>query len=605
MEISGLGGAFAQQRAHVVFPIVASAVGNSERKLHTEIGMLMSPALWQDLVPIANHNLEAVSTAFRVLSCLDTTVYSALTFPHKRFPVRLFGLLGPDRAAIAEQIETMPPCLLCPFSRSFVEKAASDGGLLSELSLAKLRLLAILIRNDTAAIEAKHAALRRRLNTRGIQTHSENVQEISAEFLLDQLRLHGQRWVVRAADHPTGGEEQAAEEPSDNHDGRVGGPWRAFLRQHGGSGGLPDMKALAAKYRSLTEAEREQYAQIGIAATEGGQASASEGTSFGPTARQLQRAEMQQRTRAQAQALQPIVAAEEVQHGSRGEACEKAVEEAIVQHRGDNDLSNMVKAATRSMRGVASEERRQREEALKALADWQGTTGRELAGRFVENVPPSAPLSGDLVGATFSGGHCLRYQPNVERLGAMGRLVASSGHSSNLAACLERDWADKHLTIFHHECPVIPDTGDTDSRPTSSSTRPMACWEVGSCICGEEGRALGKLREQFYRKVKATYSASSGDRHFLTERFVVAEVHGQRALTEGAWARAVALSQGCDAEEKNETFWLHFGFVSLSPYEIGFKKMDFRSREERLGCAEVHLQEFSGFGTPTHISWFA
>ena len=160
-------------------PLVAIALGVVEQTCHDDVDELMQDLeLWQDLVPARNLTMEWLSAAFRTLSSMDCLVYSLLTHEFKRPKYRLFGVLS--NPEVANVLEGLPQCCLDDFSKSFLAAVAVDGGLTSPVSLAKLKLLATLARSNIVAIEAKHASIRRRLQTRGVQTHAESLQELSA-----------------------------------------------------------------------------------------------------------------------------------------------------------------------------------------------------------------------------------------------------------------------------------------------------------------------------------------------------------------------------------------------------------------------------------------
>ena len=101
------------------------------------------------------------------------------------YPYRLFLLLDPSRdlKTTAEMLERDPECLLDDFARAFKSIFPKAVDLMSERCLAILVCLALLVRLDTSRIEARHAALRRLLLSKG-STWVNEFGEVSAGVIL-------------------------------------------------------------------------------------------------------------------------------------------------------------------------------------------------------------------------------------------------------------------------------------------------------------------------------------------------------------------------------------------------------------------------------------
>ena len=84
--------------------------------------------------------------------------------------------------------------MLDPWTAKLVNNLSECGGLESEEGQATLELVASLAKMDVLAIEKGHASVRRRLFSRGVQTHAESLEQVSAEFVLDRVRQKGQAW---------------------------------------------------------------------------------------------------------------------------------------------------------------------------------------------------------------------------------------------------------------------------------------------------------------------------------------------------------------------------------------------------------------------------
>eukprot|EP00959_Pyramimonas_sp_CCMP1952_P158823 3321743-Pyramimonas_sp.AAC.1 len=94
---------------------------------------------------------------------------------------------------------TIPHCMLDACSSAFYNtfKDEPGGCVRSPRALAYLRLHARLLKLNAAPVEATHAAVRRRLESKGVQIHPEGLEELSAESTLDRTRRCGKPFVVQ------------------------------------------------------------------------------------------------------------------------------------------------------------------------------------------------------------------------------------------------------------------------------------------------------------------------------------------------------------------------------------------------------------------------
>ena len=161
------------------YPIAEAASQKLEKHCSDSVFMLLrEQRLWQDLIPIKDQTVATRGLAFRLLSCILGLLASTLAHQHQLYPIRLFKLLLSDTSDV---LDDTPPCMFDPWSLDFVTRhRGTPGGCSSEEALAELRLHASLIVMDISAIEATHASIRRRLNIRGVQTHAESLEEVSA-----------------------------------------------------------------------------------------------------------------------------------------------------------------------------------------------------------------------------------------------------------------------------------------------------------------------------------------------------------------------------------------------------------------------------------------
>ena len=172
------------------YVIVECAKQVHEASFKTECMLLMSEAcMWMNLLPARDQTLKMRGLVFRMLSSADALIQESLGLQHSTAPIKVFGILG--NPSVAAEVEGLPPCLLDPWSRRFVEQHKGDeGGLLGSVPMAKLRLLARLAKVDISAVEAMHATIRRRVFSR-FQTHSQTLSEVSSEWVCGRLRRTG------------------------------------------------------------------------------------------------------------------------------------------------------------------------------------------------------------------------------------------------------------------------------------------------------------------------------------------------------------------------------------------------------------------------------
>ena len=124
-------------------------------------------------------------------------------------------------------------------------------------------------RREMAQVEANHASIRRALRLNSVQTHGVLFQHISAQITTQQMRKLRSRLRpgfrqfckqtkarVVAKALPDG------DDPQEKN--KTGGPWRAYVREHTlGCKGRPDLAAVAAAYRELSQEELARLRSIG------------------------------------------------------------------------------------------------------------------------------------------------------------------------------------------------------------------------------------------------------------------------------------------------------------------------------------------------------
>ena len=125
------------------------------------------------------------------------------------------------------------------------------------------------------SLESTHAQFRRRIKSRGVQTHGVDFQELNSMWCADRTakREESIAWgqVAKECDPPqatlTLADSPEHEEISDSTKG--GGLWRAFIRDRSfGQQGRPDFTELATQYKTVSPADVERL-MPGAAAAKG------------------------------------------------------------------------------------------------------------------------------------------------------------------------------------------------------------------------------------------------------------------------------------------------------------------------------------------------
>lgn len=545
--------------------------------------MLMSSSeLWRHLLPIRDQNMAGVGLCFRVLSSMDCLVHAMLTAQHRKFPFQLFSVLIDQ--SMAARIASSPECVLGEFVRDFLAKSQEHGGLLGAVSMSKLHLLAMMAEVNTATIEAKHASIRRRLFSRGVQTHGESLEEVSAEWVVDQLRLQGVAWHNISGTDGSAAELGSEADSSTTQVSRAGGAWRAYVRKESlGKQGLQNSTELSQKYKMLPASEKKQLVDIGNAATVVG-VPEGRGSSFGLRSREVVR----EQVRMQKSAPISTVVALRSTSGTPlpvGELVARTVDTAVAGKIAGN-MQEMLTSARQSLRAVRRADRQKQLEAESALEKWVDDAGAAMVKQFVEAVPAVGPVAASLQGVPQELGPCMRYRMNTRLAAEVGHFAAGCGHQSKLPACLETDWSAKHKPILQSESPTIREADGTRKR---KSTAPPSCDTVGFCICGSE-KMLVTLRSNAIKEMKRPFRLNSANKALLLDKFIVLKLRGHRKGDTSHWGRAIARLEQRSPEPEDKVFFLHIGHPCLSPYEPTFKVMDFLYAEEYLGCQEIHLQ---------------
>ena len=190
---------------------------------------------------------------FRLLSRAGATHHQLLERFRRGFPTQMFGALLGNTSLL-----TAKPCMLDELSTTIRQKFGTESLLCSDEARAVLAGIGELWELDIAAIEAKHASVRRALTTRGVQAPQPFLSVVSADFVVQQAarqnlqhstwqelqsarlgrfsRRQQQAWAAdssNAVDHGADSLDSVPDASRDNkkrkHASQPGGKWKAFV----------------------------------------------------------------------------------------------------------------------------------------------------------------------------------------------------------------------------------------------------------------------------------------------------------------------------------------------------------------------------------------
>ena len=131
----------------------------------------------------------AFTMVSRSISAMEFYVFKAW----RSLPLSIFSLLAESgdttREKVAENLLKVPACMRCSWSQRFLKRFHSTQLLTSKACLTLLFAIAMSMRMDISDVECKHASVKRLQRSRAA-THIAEVSQVSADFLLQNVRKH-------------------------------------------------------------------------------------------------------------------------------------------------------------------------------------------------------------------------------------------------------------------------------------------------------------------------------------------------------------------------------------------------------------------------------
>jgi len=220
-------------------------------------------------LPMKSMTLSTRNLMFRMLARSLAGLQFLLEHSHTGFPYRLFlAMRGPEEA---QKILDAEPCLRDELSSIILGRFNTVEKLCGPDCQSILECIAIMADIDIATIESRHAATRRVISARSVQTHASSLEAISAEWVLRQHGLVKRDFRARAgwkAKKGRGGEGEGGGRRRKVTRKRTvgGGAYRAFLhiKSAGGIAWTPEkMRAMAVEYRQLSATDSLYFKEIG------------------------------------------------------------------------------------------------------------------------------------------------------------------------------------------------------------------------------------------------------------------------------------------------------------------------------------------------------
>ena len=522
--------------------------------------LLHEELLWRGL-PDRALTVQHRCLCFRLISRMACCVEQLLACSHRRYPTKLFRLLVMTDISIVDEVRTDPDCLKDPWSIRFLSSFPNPR---CDEALAVLSFLAELIKCDIAAIECRHAAIRRWVHSRGLQAHSVDLEDLSSEWVCQRARIAAAA-TTRSAASRGQAEGRATPQRAKRKRRGGGGACRAFFSRQLRARKLhvkqPGVAALLhAEYRALTEEARREYMRDGARATKFWRRAADprfRHSAFGTVRRRDSTLRAEQDLR---------VALWRSTKGLSGDEQLAVLQAdgALADAGGVVFLKAVADArAFRRMEKKHSEVCRQADVAVYEA--WQQSRGHAQLREFVDRVTNDVEERESLLAALAPepSKHMRLFRFRGDTVNSATKAAAwMHGHQSGqrLKVALLEDWARRHFPILDSESPKLPaDTPDAE--------RTDDCRARRTCVCAGAGRLRLRVETQLYRAVKKAFPIGAA-RDLLKGGYVVCNVFSPRFVE-----RAVCEGAVPPPERGAVCHWWHIGLQYVSPLRSTFAVM--------------------------------
>ena len=531
-----------------------------EKKAFAALTVLFEDASSWSMLPPCFRTVAIRAHLLQLLASIGCCLHLYLFDIHKGYPFKTFSWLQePGGMGSAFRAESCHH-LFDRWTRSWATWWQDHGGLDSPAAQADLMSVRSLCFVDNAAIEARHASIRREIVALGTQTHPESFLDVSSRFVLrgvrqrDALDVRFGRPVQEAAPEGVGGrpggdQRNAVEEgaPPRKRLRGGGGAYRAFLSEwsRGDARGI-NVPGVKAAYAALSDEQRIEYARKGA---QGTRAHRAGGRAFGPTATDVDRGLAASRRRHGAEELRAQVM-RELRDGqaqrqqavpTEGRSWEEGLKGICSHVRRERQLASIRDV----VHGEVLEQYGQRTRDGDHEAELAPERGPETGFEECSEVPP-AQLRDDLAVD-------IRHfrAPFTRVLPAIAKAVNLKGNSRLgrvFGPAVQGMWESLHTQTCASE--VAPFTSGESATPDSP------CRRAGFCLCDESGRQTHRMKTKFSTSLGRCFPAGTSTRGHLIRSEVFVLFSGSAVDTDAS---------GCDSPAIVEQRWAYIGHQQLNP----------------------------------------
>ena len=439
---------------------------------------------------------------FRMATRAGAGLYESLIYRHQQYPFPTLRLpREPELAPSIRRDATDTTCVggYCdPWTRALVQQFPTERDLVSADCRAVIFLVLLISWTCTSTLETLHATIRRLIKSLSVHTHQTTWHDVNATWLMVTYRRMKERCLMLRGQHVQAKPRHQVEAPiprkekrtktkrmtdgtvapQGNKPRKVGGAWRAFMRQKFTGCGVKqpfkygNMADATQQFHTLAPDDAARLKEQGKAGTAAGRLKRSRWkSSFGPRpsetaakqARDLRKA-LQNHVHDVHEGVVSLAALADIQRASGG-----------VQ-----DVSRFVKAS----RGVLA--RREVDRMRADAADMQAY--EEGPGRAcVEAVQTQYPevCSQTVVAFPTEEGHALWIHAASDNSSAQAVSLTSHynahyGKADTSQSNVDKAWMSMNRTITEDECDHMDDVPQHKRK----------CNAVGVCLCTRAGKRL-------------------------------------------------------------------------------------------------------------------
>eukprot|EP00971_Amphidinium_carterae_P351152 6491941-Amphidinium_carterae.1 len=144
------------------------------------------------LMPTAWCTMQMRAYGFKLLSRIGALVECTLAARHRRWPIKMFSILGDS--SLGPTLASEPDCVRDKYSKHLLSLYPN---FLGEECLAVLAMQASEQKLDVAMVESLHASIRRQVMLKSCQTWTAGLRQISCEWLLQCYRHYGVKFQAK------------------------------------------------------------------------------------------------------------------------------------------------------------------------------------------------------------------------------------------------------------------------------------------------------------------------------------------------------------------------------------------------------------------------